>query len=323
VTTTVLSSIPESDASKPLGADDALLVARAGKTYLLFDGKRAEVDPNNSVMARSLKLQGVLPRPVGTGLLDSAVEVPALAPPPIPQAGQPTRFPLTGARVGSVIKVTGVDDSELYVVLPDGVQRISPLVAVVIRNADSQGESDIVSVPPDAIDGVPVVNSLPVGHFPANVPKIVPAEDAPVACMAWSRKADDRVAKLQLLAGTSLPIPGAAHPVDLVTADGTGDRVDAAYVPPSSGEFVQATGIEPDSERHESLFYIADNGIRYGVADAPTGGVLGLGDKPKLAPWAIIGLLVPGPALSQQNALVSHDSVTPDPNAGALPAPKN
>lgn len=323
VTTTVIASAPElGPKSRALAGDQAFLVARAGKTYLLFDGFRAEIDLNNSTIARSLALAGITPRPVGTGLLGATVEVPPLRPPDIPDAGQPSRFGLGGAKIGSVVKVSGIADADLYVVLADGVQRISPFAAEVIRNANSQGASDIASVPPDALDGVPIVDRLPVDHFPNDVPKIRTAEDDPVGCLAWSRGTDDRAAQVRLLGGTGLPLSPSQQPVSLATSDGSGDRVDATYIPPSTGEFVQTTGVEADSVRRDSLFFVADTGIRYGVLDLPTATALGIGEKPKLAPWPIVGLLVPGPTLSQANALVSHDSVAPDPKAATVQLPK-
>ncbi|WP_342215035.1 type VII secretion protein EccB, partial [Nocardia abscessus] len=43
---------------------------------------------------------------------------------------------------------------------------------------------------------------------------------------------------------------------------------------------------------------MADTGVRFGIPDAATANVLGLGIGPRLAPWAIIGQMVPGPTLS-------------------------
>ncbi|MEV0293232.1 type VII secretion protein EccB [Nocardia sp. NPDC050710] len=319
VVTAVLAAKPElNQRIRRTGADESILVRRADKTYLIYEGKRAEIDPGNSVMSRVMKLNGQRPRPAGTGLLDAATAVPPLAAPEIPQAGQPGPGRLSEVPVGGVVAVTGggrVDRTELYVVLSDGVQRISDFTAEVIRTANSQGMREIKSVPPDALTGLPVVRQLPVDHFPATAPKIVTAEDAPVACVAWSKQQTgpgavdgptDRAA-VSLLTGTQLPLPDSATPVELATADDTGDRVDSAYLRPGSGEFVQVTGMEPGSPRRGSLFYVADNGIRYGVPDIDTAKILGLGDSPRLAPWAIVGQLVPGPTLSSKEALTQHD----------------
>ncbi|MBF6171394.1 type VII secretion protein EccB [Nocardia blacklockiae] len=323
-TTTVVAGPPElSDRTRVAGGDSALLVRHGDKTYLIYDGKRAEVDPANSVMSRSLSLSTARPRPVGTGFLGATGEVPPLTPPQIDRAGQPGPGPLSKVPVGGIISVPSLargGQPDLYVVLADGVQPVSPFTAQVIRNSNSQGMSDIATVPPDVLDQVPQRHTLRVDQFPAQVPKLLVTDDTPVVCVAWSKSpataADPgRVegpgerAVVSILAGTRLPIPNSAKPVELATADGTGDRVDTVYLAPGSGEFVQATGIESGSARRDGLFYIGDNGIRYGVPDTATAGVLGLGDKPRLAPWPIVGQLVPGPTLSQQDALAGHDSV--------------
>ncbi|WP_431953552.1 type VII secretion protein EccB [Nocardia lijiangensis] len=310
--TTVIAGTVDFDvpgAAHELRPDEALLVSRAGKTYLLFDGKRAELDPNDSVLARSLGLPGHRARPVSAGLLNSATEVPPLAPPKIDGLGAAGPDRLQGVPIGGVIRVHGVGGAELYVVLADGVQRLSPFAAEVIRNANSQQMNEVIVVPPDRLVGVPVVDHLPVDQFPREIPRILMPENNQVGCMMWSRNASDPAATVSILAGRALPLPDSAETVKLATADGVGDRIDAAYVRPNSGEYVQATGISPDSIRRGTLFYIADNGIRYGVPDAETAVVLGLEQDPRPAPWPIVSQLVPGPTLSRDEALMSHDTL--------------
>ncbi|MEV6273908.1 type VII secretion protein EccB [Nocardia sp. NPDC051832] len=296
-------------AARPLQADEALLVSRGGKTFLMFDGKRAEVDPKDSVLSRSLGLEEYNPRPVSAGLLNSATQVPALTPPKIDRLGEPGPGRLSGVPIGGVIRVQRVGSEELYVVLSDGVQRLSPFSAEVIRNANSQEMNEVISVPPDRVVGVPVVSQLPVDKFPGPIPRIMTPEDNKVSCMQWAKKPSDPAATITVFAGRALPLPSSAKVVDLATGDGTGDRIDTAYIPPNSGEYLQVTGMAPDSVRKGSLFYISDNGIRYGIPDAETAGILGLAEKPRPAPWPIIGQLVPGPTLSREEALVSYDTL--------------
>ncbi|WP_282776053.1 type VII secretion protein EccB [Nocardia sp. CC201C] len=324
-TTAIAGKLELSDRMNNVADNDALLVRAGDKTYLIYDGKRAEIDTANAVMQRSLRLADQQPRPITAGLLGAATEVPSLTPPVIERGGEPGPGRLADIPIGGVIRVTGLSDadaSDLYVVLQDGVQRVSEFTAQVIRNTDSRGMSDIPSIPPDLLSGINTVHTLPVDDFPEDTPTVIAAEDHPVACITWSKsggagllQADategpaDR-ATVTLLSGTRLPLSDSAKPVTLATSDGTGDRIDSVYIPPTTGEFVRVTGVEPGSQRRDSLFYVADNGIRYGVPDLDTASVLGLGNTPNLAPWAIIGQLVPGPTLSKQDALVSHDSVS-------------
>ncbi|MFF2087761.1 type VII secretion protein EccB [Nocardia sp. NPDC058176] len=326
-TTAAVAGAPAlGDRIREAHSNDALLVRREDKTYLIYDGKRAEVDPGNSVIARSLDLPAHRARPIGTGLLGVTTEVPPLAAPTVPGAGEPGPGPLSRIPVGGIVAVASADRSaraQSYVVLAEGVQPVSPFAAQVIRNADSHGMNDIPMLPPDVLDDVAVVRTLPVDDFPVETPAILDAEDAPVACVSWSKtpgtsptqrtsEAGDgpnERAAVKLLAGTRLPIPDSAKVVDLSGADGTGDRVDGVYVPPGTGELVQVTGMEPGSPRLGSLFYVADNGVRYGVPDLAVAAAIGLGQSPRLAPWAVIGQLVPGPTLSPAEALSAYDSL--------------
>ncbi|MEU7628747.1 type VII secretion protein EccB [Nocardia sp. NPDC049220] len=304
----VMAGDPElGDPIRPLAADEALLVSAGDKTYLLYDGKRAEIDLGNDAIVRSLQVQDIEARPIGAGLLNAAVAIPALAPPAIPEVGAPGKVP--GTKVGSVLKVAGVSATELYVVVPAGIQRISPFAAEVIRNADSLGTSDIAAVPPDTLRGVPVVSTLPIDKFPTTRPRIVAADPLPVTCASWVQPDADHAATLTLLVGRDWPLPGSAKPAVSVGSGLDADHIDAAYIRPSSGEFVQVGGIEPGSVRLGSLYYIADTGIRYGIPDLATAEILGLGDRPKPAPWQIIGQLVPGPTLARPQALMAYDSV--------------
>ncbi|MFI6870170.1 type VII secretion protein EccB [Nocardia sp. NPDC050406] len=323
-TTAIAGELELTDRMKKVDNDTALLVRNGGKTYLIYEGKRAEIDPTNSVIRRSLDISGQQARPISTGLLGAATATPPLAAPTIDRAGEPGPGRLSDVPVGGIIRLSSLGDSEAvehYVVLADGVQRVSEFTAELIRNDDSQGMSQPKSVPPDLLDGIPVVHSLPTDDFPTTKPKIVSAEQNPVACIEWTKagraglqQSDaaegpaDR-ASVSILVGTRLPLPESAVPVSLATADNTGNRIDSVYVRPTTGEFVRVTGVEPGSPRRDSLFYVADNGVRYGVPDLDTADVLGLGRSPHLAPWAIVGQLVPGPTLDKREALVSHDSV--------------
>lgn len=311
VRTTVFSSPPAlGEASRALSDSEALLVSRDNATYLVYGDEHAKVDTTSAAVAEALQLQGVSARPAEAGLLNATIAVPDLTPPTIPGAGQTGAFHYSNLKIGTVIKVVDVNSTDLYVIVADGVQHISPFAAEMIRDANSQGISDIITVPPDALSGIPVVDTLPIDRFPTVRPKILSADEFPVACVAWARGDSDAVATLGVLVGRRLPLAADAKPVTMVTA-GAADHVDDVYVPPSSGEFVQTTGIEPDSTRRDSFFFVGDNGIRYGIPDTATAAILGL-SNPRLAPYQIVGQLVPGPMLDRADAMVAHDSLPQD-----------
>ncbi|MDO3647280.1 type VII secretion protein EccB [Nocardia mangyaensis] len=324
LTTAIVGKPETSERIGVTGADDALLVGRDDKTYLVYRGTRAEVDPQDSVLARTLEISGLPVRPMGSAVLGATTQAPPLVVPTIDRAGEPGPGKLSNVPIGGIISVTGVGaagQETLYVVLADGVQQVSEFTADLLRNADSRGMREIAVVAPDALDRMPMLHTLPIDGFPERTPRVLTAEDAPVACVHWAKDPGEATAPgksvdgpaeraaVTMLTGTTLPLPDSAKPVTLATADGTGDRMDAVYLPPSTGEYVQVTGVEPGSLRRESLFYVADNGIRYGIPDTATAAMLGLGDTPRLAPWSVVGQLVPGPTLSAKDALTSYDSL--------------
>ena len=61
------------------------------------------------------------------------------------------------------------------------------------------------------------------------------------------------------------------------------------------------------------MYYVDPQGVRYGLPDEETAAKLGL-SAPRTAPWQVVSRLVDGPVLSQQAALVEHDTLPPNPN---------
>ncbi|MFI9403296.1 type VII secretion protein EccB [Nocardia sp. NPDC052316] len=303
---TVLAGAPRLSAQMRRAAPgEAVLATHDGATYLIYDGKHARVDKNNDAIVSALpQLRALRPRPIGTGLLNASVAVPDLAVPVIPRAGEPSAVRGGEFVIGSVIRVHGVTGSATYVVLADGVQQISEFTARVLRTANSMGLTAIPKLSPDAIRGIPVVDSLPVDQFPGDDLTIISADADPVACVSWARGDGDQAAQLQVLLGSSLPLAGGVAPMTLVASTGA----DAAYLPAATGEFIQVTGVEPDSTRRDALFYVTDTGVRFGIPDTATAAVLGL-TKPKLAPWQIVSQLPGGPMLDRQSALIARDIV--------------
>ncbi|MEV0510615.1 type VII secretion protein EccB [Nocardia tengchongensis] len=305
-------------------------------TYLIYDGKIAEINPENddvtkSALSQVLDLSNT--RPISANLVGAAVSVPPLVAPTVPHAGEFAQGRLSNVKIGSIIQVPALDGSgrsDLYVVLDNAIQRVSLFTAQFITFASSQKNIDgFVSVTPDAIAGIPqkhgsdkINPGLPVDDFPSAAPKIISASENPVACITWAKKnglgkdqadateATSDWATTQLVVGTRYPLGDSQTPVTLATADGSsGSRVDRVYVPPSTGEFVQATKIKPGSPVRDGLYYLGDNGILYGIPDFKTAQILGLGVKPHLAPWEILGTLVPGPTLSSDDAQKSWDTL--------------
>jgi type VII secretion protein EccB len=258
------------------------------------------------------------PRPISEGLLNAIPEVLPITPPKIVDPGGAPAKPIGTHRNGDVVQLS--TDGQYYVVLHDGLQQISALTADIIRNSNPTAEGG--KIEPYDRTNADIVNELPVADYPATAPTVVDVKDRPVDCLSWkplasaAGKSDGtKRASLTLITGRALPIPDNAIPVRMVQADYKG--VAQFYTTPGRGMLVQTTGIEPDSQRKDSVFYIADTGVRYGIKDAAAAKALGMdSDKaaPEPAPWPIAGLLPSGPTLGRQEAMVAHDGVAPDPD---------
>nr|WP_202926642.1 type VII secretion protein EccB [Gordonia desulfuricans] len=334
---TVIGERPETgDPIAEAGPDDAVLVTDGAATFLVYTVPRgqhrtpvrAEVDTDDVAVMRALGLEDHRARAISRGLLNTFPEVDPLAVPVIDRVGTPSALPVPGVRVGSVIRTVGIDDATtFFVVLPDGVQEVGEVAAEMLRLAGRDDAERVVTVAPADLTSVPRTQALPVGEFPAHPPHLVGSGESSTVCSVWSRTGGGDLsgarppAETALLVGTGLPLAPGARPVRVSAADGAGPGVDQVYLRPGSGEYLQVTGDEAESARAESLFYLSDSGVRFGIPDTGTAQVLGLGDSPHAAPWSVVSLLVAGPTLSRHAALVSHDGIGADPDGQMIAPP--
>ncbi|WP_433670764.1 type VII secretion protein EccB [Nocardia sp. CA-136227] len=313
------------DKASALEPGRALLVRGRDHAYLVYDDQRARIDLDERAVVDALDLRGQTPRPISAGLLDAIPEVPPLVPPLIENAGAAPGYALGDHRIGDVVQVR--TDGKYYVVLADGLQPVSALTADIIRNTYRSSVADAFIAQADRT-GAPVSSELRVSTYPAQAPTLVDGKDQPVDCLSWrpvgSADTSDgsRRAEVSVLTGHAVPIPDRARPVPLAQADGTGPNVDSFHMQPGAGAYVRSTGIEPDSQRRDSLFFVSDYGVRFGIRNLDAAKALGMDPakvRPEPVPWPILGLLAPGPALSREGAMVAHDGVAPDPNPAEEP----
>ncbi|MGZ8178600.1 type VII secretion protein EccB [Williamsia sp. SKLECPSW1] len=307
----VVAGAPADDGARALGADDALFVRNGDAYFLIYRNTRAAIDPSDSIVRQTLGLQDATPRSASAALLDAIPPSRAITEPTISGFGGASQFGLNGARIGSIVSVSSLDatqgQDQLFVVLSDGVQQISPLVGDLIR-AKENISAQPIEVSQGQIAGVPRVQDLPVDGFPETAPRIVDGTSTTTLCFRWARDGDEK-ARLATTLDGDFPVSDPKRMVPTVGASTSGVSADLAYIPPGRGYYVRSTGVEPDSSRSGTDFFISDTGVRYGV---PAGSAqpLGLSD-PLPAPYAIIGLLPPGPALAKSSALIERDDVAP------------
>ena len=272
----------------------------AATTYLLYDGWRAKVDLRNRAVVRALKLDAVTPRPVSRALLDATPEAPPIAAPHIPAVGSPS--PLRGLPVGTVIRIARAAAEEYYVVLARGVQRIGQVAADLIRFTDSQDTRDIVTVAPDVIGTVPILDTLRVSAFPERGGV---SNDA-IVCARW--RPGPTGANTTVLMGDSLPVDVVSS-VALAQADRDGPSVDSVSIPEGHSVYVRSSGITGDGASAGALYFVDDLGVVFGLRDENTAKHLGLTGAPVPAPWPVLARLPRGPELSKDAASVARDSI--------------
>ncbi|MGV9972266.1 type VII secretion protein EccB [Nocardia beijingensis] len=321
-TSVLVGDLELGDKASAMGKDKALLVKGKDATYLIWNKTRARVDMNEPAVTGPLGIRGMTPRPISEGLLNAIPEVDAIVPPKIDDpGGQPSGYSINGLRIGTVVQMTGKSNQN-FVILHDGLQPISAFTAEVIRSSQRNPDHGTAIGDYEA-NNAPPSKALKVDSYPDVAPTVIEPKARPVSCLSWkpipgvAGNADVALrAELTVIDGSDLPMSSSAKLVPLAQADGKGDKVDSVYFKPGSGAFVQSTGIEPDSRRKDSMFYIADTGVRFGIKDVEAAKALGMdkesGVTPEPAPWPIIGLLASGPTLSREAAMIAHDGVAPD-----------
>jgi type VII secretion protein EccB len=333
--TTVLANNPVLSDDVQAASPQQMILTTAGDiTFLIYNGVRAAINPADPILSRALHLSDSEVRPVSPGLLNSFPLVEPIVPITIEGAGEPTAYLPATYQVGSILETVDSSGQQLYVVLREGLQLVSPATADIIRYGNSQSltASQPTAISPALLSSAPMVKSLRVDHYPTTTPRIVDADSGPVVCMSWQRAVSASDATSRLLVGRRLPLPAGAQPVALATADGDGPGLDSVYLKPGTGEYVQSTGDEPGSRAKGQLFYVSDVGLRFHIQDVPTATALGLSGTREpgsaaetllSAPWPVLSLLPSGPELSQQAALIAHDGTAADPDGSTITPPKS
>lgn len=316
--------------SAPLTMPYAVLARHDDKTLIIWDGHRSEIDVANKSVALALGIDSSAPQPVpmSTALYDAIPATDPLIIPAIPNAGQPSPWDLgRPAPIGSVLTVRDVQQSgdQLFVLLPNGIQHISPFVASLLRSANSFGDPAPVVVSPDRLAVVPIVESLPVSYYPPTRLRLVDTSVNGTTCLAWSKGSTDKAAKVTVLSGQGLPTPAGSDDrlVHLVKDAGSSASVEAdqVYIDPGATNLVMTTNADPVSVSRDSLWWVSDQGVRYGIEldDSALKPLRISTASARQAPWVLIRTFAAGPALSRADALTQHDTLAPVAGAETLP----
>lgn len=321
----------DGDAVRELAGREARLLRSETTTWLVYNDPaqgvvKAEINLADSPVMLALGIDATDQVVAASkGLLGAIPEVSPIRVPEVPGAGQTISLNAAiDVVVGSVVTVAIPDrPATYYLVSSSGLVRISPVLASIVRNADSHGAVATTTIGPD----IAAANLRPgdwpgTGTYPTEPVRIADPVRMGVTCYRWTRTGSDPDAHTQLLVGRQLPLEKEEQQrtVDLVTAPASeGNTADSAYLPRDTGKFVQVTGAEPGSPLRESLYWISDSGVRYGVATKygpqanqdQTLRALGF-RQPVPAPWTVVSLFAVGPPLSVQDALIQHDGIPPN-----------
>jgi type VII secretion protein EccB len=285
--------------------DQAVLVTYEGDSWLITENGRHDVDLADRAITSAVGIP-VTARatPISEGLFNALPNAGPWRLPDVPRFGEPNAVGLPPNLVtGAVFKALTEDGEQRFVVLPDGVARINDTTAAALRATNSFG-----LVTPPSVEAS-VVAKIPEQVFASPLPdkplEILLREDAPALCWAWQREPGDQSPKTTVITGRHLPIASSAMGtgINQIGGDAT------VYI--EGGQYIRLQS--PDPRYGESLYYIDPQGVRYGVLSEETGKTLGL-SGPQTAPWEVVSLLVDGPVLSKEAALVEHDTLPPDPN---------
>jgi type VII secretion protein EccB len=327
VTVTVIDGQPEvGDHRRVLDQPDALLLRYGEDVWLIRDGRRSRLDVSQRpvLLALGVPTDAVASaRPMSRPLFEAIPVGSALTVPVIPGAGGPAGFARAPGPVGTVLVTPQVGGATTYsVVLSAGVQTVSPVVAQILTNASGAA---MQTVPGPALAAMPSVNTLDVSVYPDQPLHLVDTETNPATCWWWQKTPGEARAVTSVVSGATIPVPAAQadQVVAMVKADKSGDQADRVFFGRDYANFVVSTGNDPAAATSESLWWVSESGVRFGVAhDQDTLRALGLSTPPSPAPWAVLRLLAAGPLLSREDATVRHDTLPVDLNPGELEKPR-
>ncbi|MDT5273717.1 MAG: hypothetical protein QOG95_649 [Mycobacterium sp.] len=330
VTVTVIDGTPDlSGRRHVLSGSDAVVLRYEKDAWVIRQGRRSRIDSANRAVLLPL---GLTPehvsqaRPMSRALYDALPVGPELSVPKVPDAGKPAGFAGAPGPVGSVIVTPQISGPQQYsVVLADGVQTVTPVVAQILQNAGTSAGSAPVTVAPASLAKMPVVNGLDLSAYPDGPLSPVDLRENPATCWWWQKTAGEERARVQVISGPTIPVTTSAAEkvVSLVKADPSGREADRIYFGPDYANWVALTGNDPGSSTSESLWWLSSSGVRFGVENSrESRSALGLTAQPSPAPWVALRLLAPGPALSRADALVRHDTLPTDMNPAELVVPK-
>ncbi|MDH6244336.1 type VII secretion protein EccB [Mycobacterium sp. OTB74] len=294
----------------PLRADQGVLVKFQDRTWLITKSGRHSIDLADRAITSAVGIPvGTKAAPISEGLFNAIPNVGPWVLAPVPAAGAPNTLGLPpNLVIGSVFQTLSDNSKQQYVVLPDGVAKVNETTAAALRATNSFGLISPPSVESSVV--AKIVEQTYSSPLPDKPMTMLLPQDDPTLCWAWEREPGDQSPKTAIIAGRHLPLPPSAVGTGIKQIEGDA----TVYI--DGGQFIRLQS--PDPRYGEAQYYIDAQGIRYGIANNDTAKALGL-SAPVTAPWPVVSLLVEGPVLSKEAALLEHDTLPSDPKPRKVP----
>ena len=294
----------------PMRPSQGMLVSFKDDDWLVTENGRHAIDLTNRAVTSAVGIPVTAKAtPISEGLFNAIPNAGPWLLSAIGAMGAPNSLGLPpNLVIGSVFQTVTDSGDQKYVVLADGVAKVNDTTAAALRATNSFG---LISPPAvESSDVAKVAEQVYTSPLPDQPLDIILREEAPALCWSWQREPGDQSPKTAVISGRHLPIAAGAlnTGIDQIGGDST------VFI--NGGQFIRLQS--PDPRYGESLYYIDPQGVRYGLPNEETARNLGL-NAPLTAPWQVVGLLVDGPVLSKQAALLEHDTLPADPSPRKVP----
>ncbi|MFD9890244.1 type VII secretion protein EccB [Amycolatopsis sp. NPDC059027] len=289
----------------PVPEDRAIPVATPdGAIVLVWHGQRMRIE--DRALLITFGFGGFEPLPVSTAWLNALPAGPGLAPPPLPERGQPGQS-LAGrsTKAGQLFEVQVAGGTGTYYLMrADGLVPISRtelalfLADPATGGAYDQGEVRAIPLTAAAAAAAPKSRTTVVTGLPKEPPRPADGADGRSVCVRLGFSAGiGATGSLVTVAADQLRVTGPRP-----RGDHDDDRVaDQVRVPGGSGTLVigqPAPGVENGTK-----FLITDVGVKFPLPGDEVAAALGYGDaKPVPVPSAVLAFLPTGNALDPQAA---------------------
>ncbi|RJQ69531.1 type VII secretion protein EccB [Pseudonocardiaceae bacterium YIM PH 21723] len=311
---------------KAAGTNDLYLIYRVGKPDSRPDHARVVrskidtgqiLDNSDEALRRVYNvipsLAGQEPREISKATLSAIPEARAFAAPVIDGMGERTTGTALVGDIGTTTEFNG--PPKTWVVLKNGKQEVTPMVAKMIKYLGNKGKQLPGDVPSADLERVGIASTGKLENlndYPSiDAVYLSPSNANRAVCFQWSGEGKE-VSTVSL--GERLPIDNddkgqPMRPVQLIGADGEKDNLDGMFMKPGRGGVVHAANSEADF-KSGAIFLVSDRGVAYGVRDAKVAKGLGLGETNDFgaAPTSILRLLPRGPGLNPDDARRTYDT---------------